>query len=589
MEKQAQKNIVLKGVAASPGIVIGEVFLFDRKIVEAKEQELKEEEEIGKELLRFKKALAETKREMINLRDKVARRIDPDHAKIFDAQIMILEDQWINQNVVSKIEETRRNAEYVYKQVIERMIQELSASRDEYIRERILDINEVGHRLLYNLLGIKRKTLETVDRQVILIARTLAPGDVVQMRREFILGFATDTGGGTSHVALLAKSLGIPAVVGLRDCFPRVENGMQVVLDGNKGEIILHPDQNTIQRYVQEKENLLAQSRRLLELKSLPAETLDGRRIELSANIELPSDVEQALEYGAEGVGLFRTEYLYLTRSDLPTEEEQYKAYLKVAQKMAPKSAILRTFDLGGDKFSKGLGDSYEANPFLGWRAIRACLDLPDLFKVQLRAMLRASALGNLKIMFPMISSLKELLRAKEILEEVKSELRSQDEPFDEKIQVGIMVEIPSAALLADSLAKECDFFSIGTNDLIQYTLAVDRGNEKISYLYQDFHPSVLKLIKEVIEAGHRNKIWVGLCGEMAGEPKAIPLLVGMGINELSTSPMAIPQVKNVIRSIKFKEAKKLVDKVLTLSQTEEIEKVLEDYCSQISLQCQTK
>lgn len=584
MEKQTQQNVLLKGVAASPGIVSGEVFVFDRKIVEAKEQELKEEE-VGRELMKFKRALAETKGELINIRDKVARRIDPDHAKIFDAQIMILEDQLINQEVVKKIEETKRNTEYIYKQVIQQMIQDLSASRDEYIRERILDINEVGHRLLYNLLGMKRKTLETIDHQVILIAKTLSPGDVVQMRREFILGFATDTGGGTSHVALLAKSLGIPAVVGLKDCFSRVENGEQVILDGNKGEVILHPDQNTIQRYVQERENLLAQSRRLLELKSLPAETLDGRRIELSANIELPSDADSALEHGAEGVGLFRTEYLYLARSDLPTEEEQYRAYLKVAQKMAPKPAILRTFDLGGDKFSGGLSTSFEANPFLGWRAIRACLDLPDLFKIQLRAMLRASTLGNLKIMFPMISNLNELLRAKEILEEVKLELRSRDEQFDEKIQVGIMVEIPSAALLADSLAKKCDFFSIGTNDLVQYTLAVDRGNERISYLYQDFHPSVLKLIKEVIEVGHRNKIWVGLCGEMASEVKAIPLLVGMGINELSTSPIAIPQVKNIIRSIKFKDAKRLADRVLALSQTDEIEKLLENYCDKVLAQ----
>ncbi len=575
-------NILLKGVAASPGIASGKVFLFDRKTIEVKEQELKEEE-TPKELLRFKKALAETRRELIGIRDRVARRIDPDHAKIFDAQIMILEDDFINQQVVEKIEQTRGNAEYIYKQVMQQMIQDLSGSKDEYMRERIVDISEVNHRVLYKLMGIKRKTIETVERPVIVVAKALSPGDVVQMRREFVLGFATDTGGGTSHVALLAKSLGIPAVVGLKDCFSRAQNEDEVILDGNTGEAILFPDQNTLEHYAQQKENLLARSKRLQELKSLPAETLDGRRIELSANIELPSDVEQALEYGAEGVGLFRTEYLYLAGSDLPTEEEQYKAYLKVAQRLLPRTAILRTFDLGGDKFSGEFSDSYEANPFLGWRAIRACLDLPELFKIQLRAMLKASVMGNLKIMFPMISNLKELQRAKEILEEVKLELKGRDEPFDEKIQVGIMVEIPSAALLADSLAKECDFFSIGTNDLIQYTLAVDRGNEKISHLYQNFHPSVLRLIKEVIEAGHRNKIWVGLCGEMASDIKAVPLLVGMGINELSTSPMAIPQVKNTIRCLKFKEAKKLASRVLSFSQTEETEKALSEYSSQIS------
>ena len=587
MENNIKKrNLLLKGVAASPGIAQGRAFLFDRKAIEAEEQELKPED-VEKELLKFKKALVKTKKELIEIRDRVARRIDPDHAKIFDAQIMILEDDLINQDVVRKIEDAKRNAEYVYKQIVQQMVENLSASKDEYIRERILDINEVSHRLLYNLLGAKRKTLETINREVILVAKSLSPGDVVQMKREFILGFATDTGGGTSHVALLAKSLGIPAVVGLKDCFSKVENEDEMILDGGKGEVILSPDKITIQHYLKEEENIKARSKRLLEIKSLPAETLDGRRIELSANIELSSDADAAIEYGAEGVGLFRTEYLYLAGSDVPTEEEQYNAYFRVAQKMAPKPAILRTFDLGGDKFNRGVTDSYEANPFLGWRAIRVSLDLPDLFKTQLRAMLKASTLGNVKIMFPMISGLKELLKAKQILQEVKAELKSREVPFDENIQVGIMVEIPSAALVADSLAKECDFFSIGTNDLVQYVLAVDRGNEKIAYLYQNFHPSVLKLIKEVIESGHRNKIWVGLCGEMAGDIKAVPLLVGMGINELSTSPMAIPQVKNVIRSIKFKEAKKLASKILTFSQTEEIEKTLSDYCAKISDRCE--
>jgi phosphotransferase system enzyme I (PtsI) len=578
--KNKNKDVcaVFRGTPASPGVAIGKVFLLNREAVEVKEQKIPEKE-VQREILRFKRALDETKRELSKIREKVAKRIDPDHAKIFDAQISIMEDDFINDTVIGKIKQTRNNAEFVYRGVVDSTVQTLSSSTDEYLKERILDINAVSNRLIYNLLGIKHLTLESIESPVILIARSLSPGDVVHMKKESILGFATDSGGGTSHVALLAKSMEIPAVVGLKNLFNQVQSDQNVILDGTRGELLICPDEDTLKEFEKRRKFIIKKTAELSELKLLPAETRDQRKVELSANIELPQDTAPALEYGAEGIGLFRTEYLYLAQSDLPTEEEQYQAYKKVADEVYPKSVILRTFDLGGDKFDGQTGSLYETNPFLGWRAIRACLDLPQMFKIQLRAMLKASTRKNIKIMFPMISETEELKKAKAVLEEAKEELRKKKIPFDENVEVGIMVEIPSAALSADALAKESDFFSIGTNDLIQYTLAVDRGNERIAHLYQGFHPGVLKLIKQTIDAGHRNGIWVGLCGEMGADPLATILLVGMGVDELSTSAMAIPEVKKIIRSITFQEAQRLAEQVLSLSTIDEIKKFLiEDY-----------
>jgi len=570
--------IIYRGIPASPGVVIGKVFLLNRESIEVAEEKISENE-VAKEILKFKKALNDTKEELLKTKEKVAKRIDPDHAKIFDAQIMIVEDDLINNAVIEKIKQYRSNAEFVYKKVIEETVKTLSSSKDEYLKERIMDIHAVASRLIYNLLGIKHLTLESIDTPVILVAHSLSPSDVVHMKKESILGFATDMGGRTSHVAILAKSMGIPAVVGLRNFFEQAQDKQSIILDGLKGEIMVCPDEETLKEYEKRRRYILKKTAELSELKSLPSETLDGRKIELSANIELPMEADSAKEFGAEGIGLFRTEYLYIARAGFPTEEEQYQAYQEVADKMYPQSVILRTFDLGGDKFGPHDGSLVEANPFLGWRAIRACLDLPDMFKIQLRAMLKASAKKSIKIMFPMISGVGELQKAKAILNEVKEELRRKKIPFDEETPVGIMVEIPSAALAADSLAKECDFFSIGTNDLTQYTLAVDRGNEKIAHLYQSFHPAVLRLIKETIDAGHRNGIWIGLCGEMAADPLATTLLVGMGVDELSTSAMAIPEIKKIIRSIKFEDAKKYAEELLKRSTIDEIKKFLiEDY-----------
>ncbi len=577
MEKEKIQNEILTGIPASPGIAIGEVHLLDRELLQIKEEKLKPEE-VQREIERFRKALKETRDELLKTREKVKKSMAPEQVKIFDAQILILEDEVTNQKVIQEISGSKINAEFVYKKNVENTIRAISSSKNEYIKERVYDIEAVSNRLLYRLLGIKHLTTATLSSPVILMARALSPGDVVHMRKGKVLGFAADSGGGTSHVALLAKALGLPAVLGLKNGFNQLSEKQTVILDGDKGIIILWPDQKTLNQYESKRKNILERKRKLQELKSLPSETLDQRRIQLQANIELPEDVESALNYGAEGIGVYRTEYLYLTESTFPSEEEQYKAYKKVLEKMSPHPVVIRTYDLGGDKFSFGLGETYEANPFLGWRAIRACLDLPSIFKTQLKAMLRASQKGNLKIMFPMISGVEELRKAKGILDEVKGELKSQDIPFNENVEMGIMIEIPSACLVADSLAQECDFFSIGTNDLVQYSLAVDRGNERVANLYQIFHPAVLKLIKQTVDSAHRNNIWVGLCGEMAADPIATVLLVGMGIDELSTSPLAIPQVKKIIRSITLEEARNIADQVLNLTRVEEIKKTLMEY-----------
>jgi len=579
MEKQEEKqNLILSGIPASPGIAIGEVHLLDRELMQIEEEKLKPEE-VEHEIQRFKKALNDTKEELLKIREKVKKSMESAQVKIFDAQILILDDEVMNQKVIKEISESMTNAEFVYKKTVGNTIKAISASENQYIRERVYDIEAVSNRLLYMLLGIKHLTTASLRSPVILLARSLSPGDVVHMRKDKVLGFATDSGGGTSHVALLAKALGIPAVLGLKDAFSQAQEKQTLILDGDKGVIILSPDEQTLKEYESKRRDIIERKKKLLELKTLPSETLDHRRIQLQANIELPEDVDSALEYGAEGIGVYRTEYLYLTESAFPSEEEQYKAYRKVLEKMRPNPVVIRTYDLGGDKFRHELGESYEANPFLGWRAIRACLDLPQIFKTQLRAMLRASERGNLKIMFPMISGVEELKKAKEIFHEVKEELKSKRVGFDENVELGIMIEIPSACLVADSLAQECDFFSIGTNDLIQYSLAVDRGNERVANLYEAFHPAVLKLIKQTIDSAHRNKIWVGLCGEMAANPFATLLLLGMGIDELSTSPMAIPQIKKIIRSITFQGAKTIADQILDLTRIEEIKRALmEDY-----------
>jgi len=457
------------------------------------------------------------------------------------------------------------------------VIKALGASEDPYFRERTADIRDISHRVFVKLCNREHLSLDSLEFESVVIAHELAPSDTASMPVDKVLGFVTDVGGRTSHVAIIAKALEIPAVVGLQISHEQIEPGDIVIVDGGRGLVYVDPDENTKARYLLEQERLIELEKGLLPLKDLPAQTIDGRRIEVFANIELPDEVESVLAHGAMGIGLYRTEFLYLTKQRPPTEQEQYEAYTRITNRMFPHPVVFRTIDLGGDKLSDQTSGIPENNPFLGYRAIRFSLERKDIFRVQLRAILRASAIGNARIMFPLISSLEELIEAKEVLDDVKKELVSEGLPYDKDCPVGIMIEVPSAALMADRLAEEADFFSIGTNDLIQYTLAVDRSNEKVASLFVPWHPAVLRLVEDVVTAGHEKGIHVAMCGEMSADPLATIFLVGVGLDELSMSPTTVPKIKNIVRSIKWDEAREVAKQVLTLKGRNEIKKYLED------------
>lgn len=576
-----------QGIAASPGVVFGRAFLYGEEELRIVETEI-EESGIEEELNRFQEAVEKARREYNEIQKKIAMEIGKEMTRLFDAHLMLLEDA--AEETIQRIREERKNAEFTFYQILEKVKSAILSTGNGYLGERTVDIQDVEKRVLRNLMGTKSQTLGRLDCPVVIVARDLTPSDTASLDRRKVLGFATDLGGRTSHAAIVARSLGVPAVVGLGDISRRVRHGDLLILDGIRGVVYINPDQETLKLYQREKERFIQYERELLTFKDLPATTLDGRTVEVVANIELAEEIDSAIYYGAQGIGLYRTEYLYLARSSLPSEEEQYQAYRYIAEKMAPYPVIIRTFDLGGDKLLTGQDTVHELNPFLGWRAIRVSLKLLEVFKTQLRAILRASVMGNLRIMFPMISGLEELRRAKAILEETKQDLREERIAFDENCELGVMIEIPSAALVADQLAKEVDFFSIGTNDLIQYTIAVDRGNERIAYLFNPLHPAVLRLIKMIIEAGHNNGIWVGMCGEMSGEPLDIWLLLGLGLDEFSMSPIVLPEVKKIIRSITYKEAKTVAQRALELNTAEEVEAFIkcmmdEKLCGRFELQ----
>lgn len=570
------------GIAVSPGVALGKALVFHSEDFFSIPESAIPENKIPHEIARFEEALTKTRAELLNIRRKISEEIGHEHSDIFNAHLLILEDRTLIEDVISQVKEKRVAVEYAFSIVIQRYFHAFSQIDDEYLKERVSDIKDIGRRILQNLLGHEKDVLSHLKEPVILIAHDLSPSDTATMDKKNVVAFATDIGGPTSHTAIMARSLEIPAVVGLDRVSKEVTNGDTVIIDGNHGYVIVDPDLETIDRYSKEEKKFSELITELDKLKMLPAETKDGRKIQLSANIEFPDEIPSVLAHGAEGIGLYRTEYFYLNRADLPTEDEQFEAYKTVAEKMAPRSVVLRTLDLGGDKFLSSLELPREINPILGLRAIRFCLSRVDIFKTQLRAILRASSYGNFKIMYPMISNLVELRKANEVMEEVKKDLKAAKIPFDDKIKVGAMIEIPSAAVMSDILATECDFFSIGSNDLIQYALAVDRVNEKIAYLYEPTHPAILKLILQVILNAKKNKIWVGICGEMGSDPVTALLLVGLGIDGISTSAFILPKVKKAIRSVSFKAVKTIANKAMSFKTGEEVRKFLDKEFSKL-------
>ncbi len=579
-KKSQKKEIKVKGIPAAPGIAIGKVHLFGAEDLLPKERDITEAQ-IPDEINKFKKILVSTRKEIIEIEKKISKEIGVEHGKIFSAHLLVLEDSVLVQEVISRLKKKKKNIEVVFAEVLNKYIEALSKAKDEYLRDRVSDIADVGKRILRNLTGTGERNMEEFGDKAIIIAYDLSPSDTAMMHKGRIMGFATDIGGRTSHTAIMAKSLEIPAVVGLESITNLVQNGDEIIVDGLHGAVIINPSKKELDKYRKEKEKYDQLEHELNELKLLPSETVDKKKVIVAGNIELPEDVASVLSHGAEGIGLYRTEYFYMNRSDIPSEEEQFNAYKSVAMRVNQAPVVIRTLDLGGDKFLSQLEIPREMNPFLGWRAIRFCLERPDIFKVQLRAILRASIFGNIKMMYPMISGVQELRQANAVLEEVRGELRKKKVPFNENLQVGVMIEVPSAAVTSDILAKEVDFFSIGTNDLIQYSLAVDRVNEKIAYLYQPTHPAVLQLIRTVIENGHKEGIPVALCGEMAGDINLTLILLGLGLDEFSTSPIAVPEIKKIIRSVKYSEAKEIALKALTFATGPEVLKYAKEKLKQ--------
>jgi len=561
MSDAESKEVRFHGVGVSPGIARGTVFVYRTEDEDPPMRRI-EESEIATEIARFETALIATRGQILEMQARIAESIGAKDASIFDAHLLVVEDRTLIDEVLRTLQRDKFNVEYVFAQVAGRYAKTLGEIDDPYLRERALDIHDVTRRVVHNLIGKERLDPSSMTTPHILIAHNLTPSDTAQLNRRLVLGFATDVGSKTSHTAIMARSLNIPAAVGLHDISDQLTTGDHVLLDGYSGLVIANPSDHTLWEYGELEIKKTEVEQKLTKLRETQSRTLDGRHVILSANIELPEDVEQVKLCGAEGIGLYRTEFFYINKPELPTEEEQYQTYRKVAERVLPECVIIRTLDLGGDKFMSALNLPEELNPFLGWRAIRFCLERVDIFKTQLRAILRASAVGNVRMMYPMISGVDELRRANQILEECRAELRAEGVPFKEKMEVGAMIEIPSAAVASDILAREVDFFSIGTNDLIQYSIAVDRLNEHISHLYEPTHPAIVRLIRMVVDAGHAHSLWVGVCGEMAGDIVLTPLLLGLGVDELSTGAALVPRVKRAVQALDIAACLKLVEDV---------------------------
>ena len=565
------KEIRFEGAGVSPGIACGRVHVARDELEDVVRYRIAPSQ-VADEIARFETALIQTRMQILQMQQRIAESIGTKDAAIFDAHLLVVEDRTLIDEVLRKLETDLCNVEWIFQEVATRYAETLNRIDDPYLRERALDIQDVTKRVIGNLQGKAPKAFLALTEPHILVAHNLTPSDTANINRANVLGIATDLGSRTSHTAILARSLNIPAIVGLHDITAKLETGQHVLLDGNDGWLIVDPTPKILAQYAEIESRRAKVTAKLKELRETTSTTRDGRHIVLSANIELPQDVDAVKANGAEGVGLYRTEFLYLNRPTLPTEDEQYEIYRKVAERVRPDPLIIRTFDLGGDKLAPGTVDiADELNPFLGWRAIRFCLENIDIFKTQLRAILRASVVGNVKIMFPMISGLDELRRAIAVLDECKVELRSSKIDMAERLEVGAMIEIPSAAICASVLAPEVDFLSIGTNDLIQYALAVDRVNEKIAHLYEPTHPAVLRLLKMIADAAHDHNLWVGVCGEMAGDIALIPLLLGLGMDELSTAAILVPRVKRAVQSLTIPECRELVEETFKLDTGSEI------------------
>ena len=564
----------IKGIAASNGIAIAKAF----KLIEPQLTVVKSTiSDVEAEINLYKEALVKTTEELQKIKVKAAQNLSEEEAAVFDAHINMANDPELLSQTTDKIKSENVNASYAFDEVSNMFIMMFESMDNEYFRERAADIKDIKKRILAHLLGVKVNDPSTIDEQVVIIAEDLTPSDTAQLDRNFVKGFATNIGGRTSHSAIMARSLEIPAVVGTKTVLEDVKDGDMIILDGLEGNVIVNPSAEQLAHYEEVATSYEAQKAEWAKLKNEKTVSKDGQHVELAANIGTPKDVEGVLANGGEAVGLYRTEFLYMGRDNFPTEEEQFEAYKAVLEAMGDKPVVVRTLDIGGDKELPYLHLPKEMNPFLGYRAIRLCLDDTDLFRTQLRALLRASAYGKLRIMFPMIATLNEFRSAKALLLEEKAKLVAEGVTVSEEIEVGMMVEIPSAAVLADQFAKEVDFFSIGTNDLIQYTMAADRMNEKVSYLYQPYNPSILRLVKMVIDAAHKEGKWTGMCGEMAGDQTAIPLLLGLGLDEFSMSATSILPARSLISKLSKAEMQELAAEALNKSTVEEVIELVEN------------
>lgn len=571
---------MISGILASPGIAFGKALLLQEEEIVINKNPVAADK-VDAEIQRVLTARDKSKVQLEAIKQKALETFGEEKEAIFEGHIMLLEDEELEEEIVAFIKDNKASAEYAIYSVIEEQAQTLESLDDDYLKERATDIRDIGSRFVKNALGINIVSLSSINEEVILVANDLTPSETAQINLDYVLGFITDIGGRTSHTSIMARSLELPAIVGTNDVTSRVKNGDMLVLDAINNKVVVNPSDSELDKFKAIRDEYIAEKEELAKLKDLPAITLDGHQVEVCGNIGTAKDCVGVNRNGGEGVGLYRTEFLFMDRDALPTEEEQYKAYKEVAEAIDGHPVIIRTMDIGGDKDLPYLDLPQEMNPFLGWRAVRISLDRREILRAQLRAILRASAHGKLRIMFPMIISVEEIRELKAAIEEYKAELREEGHAFDESIQIGVMVETPAAAAIAHHLAKEVEFFSIGTNDLTQYTLAVDRGNELISHLYNPLSPAVLTVIKQVIDASHAEGKWTGMCGELAGDERATLLLLGMGLDEFSMSAISIPRIKKIIRNANFADVKAMAEEALQMPTAAEIEAHVEKFIAE--------